>query len=100
MPRVIDKLLLNHRNADADAYTLDSAFEAGIVIAKEFEQFDSQHPGLANKAHRLFTPQQEAICEAHAKYMADSIAAQRKLNDDMRRWLDNQLGANGPVPTP
>lgn len=89
MPGVRDKIIINDSQFEAGAQTMRKALEAAQLLATEAE-----HAGKQKECHQAFTAKQEAVCEKLDKAVNKAVADQWALVDEMRRWLDGELGLN------
>lgn len=96
MPSVIDKIRINRINLGGDTSQLNAAFLAAETEAAAIGEYEDRCPGITKLAHQTFTARQEAICKKIHKSISDAVADERQLTEEMRVWLDDQLGYNKP----
>lgn len=101
MPRMMDKIILNDSNFQADAFSLRRAFEVSHLVSEEIIGIGKTVSPVAGdgivgndllkRDAEAHLSEQESICEAIHSAMADAITRQRALNEKRRKWLDTEL---------
>lgn len=94
MPQVINKIRINSGDFAGDSKAMKEAFNNGALLGDEIIEVGGGEivgNALILEDGALHLVEQEAICHALDKAMAECIKRQRALNNKRRLWLDSKL---------